>query len=280
MPNLKKFVSEHKRGSLVALFVLIVFVGFSATSALNVASRRTTQSTAQTTSSADPTTSAASESDGGSVSLTDSQRQAISGYDDTTKEFIETLDASVWSADGGKYTLRFGDDTYTETVDGQSEQHSFAITRLVKDTDSSGAEADTVVFETDTGTHVVTYTNTKGTSATDGTGQISSMLSSSSMFSLKDTSYERAEAVENITVKGLNSEVTTLLGGDADAMTAALSRWCATNYPTVTEADWSQVASIDWKSQTVSTAFNLNAENPVSVTVVYKMDTGDFSFGL
>ena len=40
MDKIKAIVSQHKKTSLLALFVLIVFVGFSVTSAMNVAQRR------------------------------------------------------------------------------------------------------------------------------------------------------------------------------------------------------------------------------------------------
>lgn len=78
--------------------------------------------------------------------------------------------------------------------------------------DDAGNDVATVAVETDTGTHVLTYANSTGNPA-DGATQVTSTLASSSMFALKDVPYERADAVENITVKGLNSEVTNLVGG-------------------------------------------------------------------
>ena len=40
MEKIKTLVSQHKKASLLALFALIVFIGFSATSAMNVARQR------------------------------------------------------------------------------------------------------------------------------------------------------------------------------------------------------------------------------------------------
>ena len=37
MEKIKTLVSQHKKASLLTLFALIVFIGFSATSAMNVA---------------------------------------------------------------------------------------------------------------------------------------------------------------------------------------------------------------------------------------------------
>lgn len=276
MKNMTGYFKEHKRAALIGLFFLIVFVGCSAVSAVHVATERAREDTAM---------QAGQEAAGGKqeetedVPLTDSQKEAIAAYDDETSDFIETLGASVWSAQGGKYTLRFLDnDRYIETVNGEAVQHSFAIARIDFSSDTSGVEIDTVVFETDTGTHVVTYTNQKITDG-EGSGTSSSSLSSASMFQLKDMGYERADAVENITVKGLNSEITALLDGDTDKLTSEISNWCSVHYPSVTAAQWNGVASIDWESNVVTTDFTLNSENPSTLTVVYKRDAGEFTFG-
>ena len=78
---------------------------------------------------------------------------------------------------GGRCTLTFSDNSYVETVDGDSTTHSYAIARIDKSSDGYGGSLDTIVFETDTGTHVVTYSDGKGSAtqepgdvtATDGT---------------------------------------------------------------------------------------------------------------
>ena len=103
--------------------------------------------------------------------LTDTQRKAIDNYDDDTKAFIETLSASVWSANNGTDTLQFTGHTYTETVNGKATEHTYAVTRLEKGTDTAGMEIDTAVFETDTGTHVIRYTCQTGTGEVTDTPQ-------------------------------------------------------------------------------------------------------------
>ena len=50
MEKIKTLVSQHKKASLLALFALIVFIGFSATSAMNVARQRAAEETAKTES--------------------------------------------------------------------------------------------------------------------------------------------------------------------------------------------------------------------------------------
>lgn len=283
MEKIRTLIREHKTVALVCLFLLIVFIGGSAMSAVNVAQMRAQQETPQ----AEEQESGGGQLDSGSpaqeesenVALTDAQSAAIDSYDGDTTDYIGTLSASVWSANGGRYTLRFyTDNQYTETVDGESTQHSYAILRLESGTDDAGSETVTAVVETDTGTHILSYSNLTGTAA-DGSDKVTSTLSSGSMFALKNASYERADAVENISVKGLNSAVTSLIGGSPDELTAELSRWCAVHYPTATEATWNQVASIDWENGVVTTGFSLNGESTVNLTVIYNMDTGAFEFG-
>ena len=94
-----------------------------------------------------------------------------------------------------------------ETVNGTPTVHSYAISRIEKTSDGYGGYFYTIVFETDTGTHIVTYTDGSGAavnsdSKTPGENTIST-LTSSTMFAQKNTAYERAEAVANITVKGM-----------------------------------------------------------------------------
>lgn len=279
MDKLKALLKEHKKPALMGLFLLIVFIGGSAMSAVNVAQHRAQEAAQQHEEQQKYENSqspANSQSD--DVKLSDTQKKAIENYDEDTEKFIDTLAASVWSANNGKYTLRFSDDQYTETANGKVTKHSFAISRLERGTDTAGAEISHAVFETDTGTHMVTYMNMTG-SAANGSDKISSSLSSKSMFALEDATYERTDSVADITVKGLNSEITELLGGDSKKLTAELSKWCSVHYPSVTEATWNQVASIDWKASAVTTGFTLNTDSPFELTVIYLTDSKEFSFG-
>lgn len=278
MDKLKTFIKEHQKGALIALFLLIVFVGCSAVSAVNVAQHRA-QEAAEQTEQAQKDDKGDTSSKEADVPLTDEQKKAIDNYDDDTKKFIDTLSASVWSADGGKDTLRFSDNSYTETANGKTETHSYAILRLERGMDTAGSEVSTAVFETDTGTHVVTYTNLSGAKP-DDSGKVSSSLSSNSMFTLKGSNYERKDSVEAISIKGLNSEIVKLLGDDTENLTSELSKWCAVTYPTATEATWEKAVVIDYETGVVSTNFTLNIENPVSIAVTYNRSDGTYAFDI
>ena len=200
MDKIKAIVSQHKKTSLLALFVLIVFVGFSVTSAMNVAQRRAEEeSIEQVEPDNEKTSSSESDKD---IKLSDSQKEAIKGYDDKVKRLIETMSSSIWSDKTGTNTLRFYDTYYVETINGVEKTHPYAITKVEYGTNGADAEIDTVVFLTDTGTHIATYTIALDV---EGSSISTSTLSSSSMFSKKDSLYECADPVKSITVKGLNS---------------------------------------------------------------------------
>lgn len=283
MDKLKEFYNEHRKASLIALFFLIVFIGGSVTSAMNVAHHRAQESAQQEQQEQQREDAPAAESQG-DVPLTDSQKKAIEDYGDDTRSFIDTLCASVWSANSGRCTLRFFDSSYVETVDGNSTTHSYAIVRLDKASDGYGGSIDTIVFETDTGTHVVTYTDGKGSaSQNDGDakkddGSLVTSLASASMFSLKDTPYVRTDPVDNVGIKGLNSEVTKLLGGDSGKLKSALSSWCAVHHPTASEATWSGSAFIDWENSLVTIDFKLNDDAASTVSAIYHTDSGTYEF--
>lgn len=201
MGNLKAFIEEHRKGAAIAFILLLLFVSGSAISAFRVAQDRA-QEAAQAEGSAqgqDPEGNNAPQED---VELTESQREAIAGYDDDTRAFIETLSASVWSAGNGRYTLRFSDDSYVETVDGEAVTHSYAIERIDRESDGYGGTIATIVFESDTGVHVATYTDGKGAAVQPGSGggqadsTVIASLTSASMFAAKDTPYPDGVAIQ------------------------------------------------------------------------------------
>ena len=152
MEKIKTLVSQHKKASLLTLFALIVFIGFSATSAMNVARQRAAEEAAKTESVDEQGTSDDGKDAEEKVELSSSQKKLIDGYDDETKKLIETLSASVFSANNGRNTLRFHDDYYVETVNGKEQNHSYAISTVEFGNNGSDSEIDRIVFETDTTT--------------------------------------------------------------------------------------------------------------------------------
>lgn len=273
MQKLSTLITEHKKGALVALFLVIVFVGGSVASAFNVAAQRAQESAQQAEQPQEEGTDASVSAQ--SVDLTDSQQAAVDAYDDETNEFIDTLCASVWTANGGRNSLLFERTQYSESVDGEVTVHPYAILRLDTSSDTAGAMVNTVVFETDTGVHVATYVYSTGNSA-DDSGEIATSLESATMFASPNMTYERQDAVKSITITGLNSEVTSLLGDDPQELTDELSNWCSVHYPSVTEAAWDGTAFIDYTNSLVTTSFTLNNEFPVNVSVIYHTDSGTF----
>lgn len=288
MDKLKLLFNEHKKAALIGLFIVIVFIGGSAVSAMNVAQRRAKEDPAQTEQQEQidgQREDAGADSE--NVKLSESQKDAIRAYDEDTEKFIDTLSASIWSAGGGRYTLRFSDDHYVETVNGESTTHSFAISRIDDSSDGYGGTYCTAVFDTDTGTHIVTYMDGKGSAVRDVDKEpvneepsVVSTIQSASMFARKDMPYERIDSIEDITIKGLNSEMTELFGDDLDKLTKELSSWCAVHYPTATEATWEKSVIIDYDEGVLSTNFTLNTESTVPIAVNYKISDGTFTFKL
>lgn len=285
MDKLKQLITRHKIASLIALFFLIVFVGFSATSALRVAGERTQDSNQEQIQSAQGSSQAADdEQPEPDVTLSESQQDLIDGYDDATRQFIATLSASLYSADNGAHTLRFYDDYYIETENGNTSTHPYAISAIEHSNDGATTEIDTIVFETDTGTHIVTYSLvTNAESASSG----QSTIQSSTMFTLKNTAYTRTDAVRQIAITGLNSEMTDLFGGDTDKLTTELSNWCSVHYPAATTATWDQNVTIDYSQGIVVTAFAIDNDGSgtiigaaATVSVTYDRANGTFTFDL
>lgn len=158
MKKLKAWMAEHKKFSVIALCLLLMFTCGSAMSAINVSHHRAETAKEQHAENNTDTTTAAekkTKEETGKVELSDAQKEIIKGYDTDTKELIDTLSSSVWSVSEGRYTLKFADDSYVETVNGTPTVHSYAISRVEKTSDGYGGYLYTIVFETDTGTHIV-----------------------------------------------------------------------------------------------------------------------------
>lgn len=282
MDKIKAIISQHKKASLLALFALIIFIGFSATSAIDVAHRRAAEESAKTESIEKQDSSDDGDDAEKKVELSSSQKKLIDGYDDDTKKLIETLSASVFSANNGRNTLRFHGDYYMETVNGKEEQHPYAISAVEFGSNGSDSEIDRIVFETDTGTHIATFTLVI---SADNASAGECTIASTSMFKLTDMPYERKDAVKEIHVTGLNSEITELLG-DTDEMKKQLSDWCSIHFPVATTATWIGNCAIDYNEDTISTAFIIgdgssdspNGAGTASVSVIYKRSEGIYNF--
>lgn len=284
MDKLNAFIKGHKKGAVLALFFLIVFIGCSAVSAVHIAQQRAEEASVQSEN-------ASSEADGKAedkkVALSTTQKELIGSYDDETRKLIDTLSASVWSADGGKYTVRFEDTFYTETVDGKEQTHPYAISAIETRGNNSDTDIKTIVFETDTGAHILTYAlTTTPEDAQSGTPALCT-IESSTMFSRSDIVYERVDAVKQIKIAGLNSEITKLLGDDTEKLTKELSNWCSVHFPVASQATWDKSAFIDYEDNTIMLGFSIgddssgqNSSSGASViSVVYNRADGTYSFG-
>lgn len=255
MKDWKGLLKKHRKAALLSLFAITVFAGFSATSALHVAERRAAQQSQTASVAGGVSGQTADTSEAEKTALTESQKKLIESYDSKTRKLIETLCSGVWSASDGKYTVRFYDDHYVETVNGGETSHPFAISACEFGNNGSDTEVDTIAFETDAGTYIATYTLVK--SADSASAGQASLLSG--MFALPDTAYQRSDAVEKISVEGLDGEAERLLG-DQDAFVDALSRWCSTHYPSAVKATWNRNVTIDYDKGLVVTAFTLSSD--------------------
>lgn len=281
MDKIKNLISQHKRASLIALFTLIVFAGFSVSSAMNVAHERAAEDKAKAESTEQPS-GHMEEAKDEEAELTSSQKKLIDGYDDKTKKLIDTLSASVFSANKGRNTLRFHDTHYVETVNGKEQSHPYAISTVEFGNNGSDSEIDRIVFETDTGTHIATFTRVI---SADNESAGECTIASTSMFTLTDIPYERTDAAREINVAGLNSEITELLG-DTDKMKKELSDWCSIHFPVATTATWIGTCTIDYNEDTISTAFTIgdgkddspNGGSSASVSVTYNRSEGSYTF--
>lgn len=272
------FANEHKGAVVAALLLLAALV---AASVVGVALLSHGDTRGEDVSAQSEQTEEVLGDEGG-VALSEEQIEAIGSYDDETYSFIDMLCEGAWS--GGGDTLSFERDCYSVTdANGETERHSYAILRLEEEGGGTDGSA-TAVVKTDAGTHTLSLTRMTET-APGGSRQVTSTLSSDSMFGTADASFERTDAgVEEdnaaspVTVTGLSKEASSFLGGDVGKLEEALSSWCAAYFPTAAEAVWNGSVTIDYKNRLVTTEFTLKGESDAPVTVIYHSDNGAFQF--
>lgn len=274
MKQFLRIIHKHKKASVFGLFFLIVFVGMSVTSAIHVAQERA-QASAKTEAAQTNTQSADTDTAYEEVTLSDTQKSLIEKYDADTKKVIDSLKAHEWSAD--RSLLKFSDTSYSETLKGVTKTHSYAISRVETQV-KKDSTVYTIIFETDTGSHIVSFIDGSGINK-DGKNVVESTLRSSSMFLNSDTDYRRVPSKKDIELKGLNKEFTALVGNDTKNLTKELTQYCVLNYPSVTTATWDKVAYIDFDKSIASFTFMLNTEPETQLLVHYHMDSNTYDFG-
>lgn len=282
MNSIRSFIKQHKKISMLALFFLIVFIGFSITNALKVAHDRADDATNATKIEkeiAQPTEiNAATE-----IVLTEKQEELIKNYDTQTKEFIHILCEKPWVTKEGKNVLTFHENYYEETFSNSTKKIPYAISTMDIGTNGSDTDMRTVVFEVDNKSHIVTFTQTKAKNENE---KGHSTLLSTTLFQQVNTAYTRVEELTPITIEELDTQASSFLG-KKDELAKKMGEWAATHYPTMTTAVWTKSISLNFDKDNVtsSSAFYLgtsreDAKKPQAllITVIYDKSNNTYKF--
>ena len=276
MSQIQRLIKEHKKGALIALLVLLLFISSSVISAINVAHKRAHDAkTEETTPSSIQAQEKQTEKQ--DVPLTDNQESLIHDYNQETKDFITKLTRGTWTTTDDSSAVTFTDNEYTISIQGNPETHTYAISRLTHNEDTQGGQHYTIAMETDTGTHIATYEEITGMEATNPAEGIQTTLTSETMFGSYSMTLTRIDSVPTITLTDYDADAALYLG-DTDKLTEAFSQWIVTNYPRTTEARWNQFITIDYQNKTVMTSFTLVNEVQPSISVTYNTDTQTYTF--
>ncbi|HEL0789832.1 TPA: hypothetical protein TU158_001759 [Streptococcus equi subsp. zooepidemicus] len=284
MKNIRSFIKKNKKIALIALFLLIVFIGFSITNALKVAQDRAedaakaTQVEKEKAQSIEINTNTDTD-----IVLTEKQEELIKNYDTKTKEFIRILSENPWVTQEGKNVLTFHENYYEETISNSTEKIPYAISTMDTGTNGSDTDIRTVVFEVDNKSHIVTFTQTKAKNENE---KGRSTLLSTTLFQQVNTAYNRVEELTPITIEELDTQASSFLG-IKDELAKKMGEWAATHYPTMTTAVWSKSISLSFDKDNVtsSSAFYLgtsieDAKKPQAllITVIYDKNNNTYTF--
>lgn len=280
---MKKFgsiIKKNKKIALIAIFLFIVFIGFSITNALKVAHNRADDATQAAQAE---TENAQHNENSADIVLTDKQQKLIKNYDTQTKEFIHILSEKLWVTQDGKNVLTFHENYYEETINNVTEKIPYAISAMDTGTNGSDTDIRTVVFDVNNTSHIATFTQTKA--KTDQEKGNATLLSTT-LFKQIHTPYTRVEELKAITIEELDTHASSFLG-DKEELEKKLGEWTATHSPAMTTAVWSKSINLnfDIENITTSSAFYLGtsieeAKKPQAalITVIYDKKANTYTF--
>lgn len=279
MKKFGSFIKKNKKIALIAMFLFIVFIGFSITNALKVAHNRADDAT----KAAQIETENAQRDSSADIVLTDKQQELIKNYDTQTKEFIHILSEKPWVTQDGKNVLTFHENYYEETINNMTEKIPYAISAIDTGTNGSDTAIRTVVFDINNTSHIATFTQTKAKNEQE---KGNATLLSTSLFKQIHTPYTRVEELKAISIEELDAHASSFLG-DKDELAKKMGEWTATHYPTMTTAVWSKSINLnfDTENMTNSSAFYLgtsieDAKKPQAllITVIYDKKANTYTF--
>ena len=282
MHNISSLIKKNKKAALIAIFFLIIFIGFSITNSIKVAHYR---------GAADDANKEVQTEDikVKDIVLTENQEELIKNYDAKTKEFIHILSSNPWTTDDGKNVLTFHENYYEETINNKTKKIPFAISTMNMGSNGSDMEIRTIVFEVENNkSHIVTFTQVKAKSEKE-TGYAT--LQSATLFNQLNTPYSHVKKIIPLAIEGLTDNEAMTFLGSKDALAEKMAGWAATHYPTMTAAVWTENISLKFTEDNIisTTAFYLgtsmedvknNKTQALIVTVIYDKEKNSYLFKL
>lgn len=177
---------------------------------------------------------------------------------------IAVLKQTAWEADGGKAEMSFKDGRFVES-DAKGQELTLVDVESVE----TGADQATIEATVEDAegkrapTVIVLRRNAEG---------LREVASDSFR---KARSYTEGASGE-ISVEGVNAELTELIGGDVTGLSAAISERKAQSAPGARKATWDQVLTVDYKAGEASAAFTLDDAASTVVTVTYSLKDRTF----
>lgn len=274
--NLKVFFSEHKIQVIVAAFVLVLFISFSAASFIhtqNVQNAKEEQEQAQIESSGNPTLDQSrAEADS---QLSDELKAKRDNYDNDTKEFIAILSAQLWGVGGSSPYVSFTDTTYTEsTEDGDSRIYGYVVNALEKTTQQA-SNPEIILYraaiETPDDSFFVELTRQTSTD-----GNVTYSLACNNFMAPNDL-YSPIQPSEVFQVSGLNQEVLDLIDNNESGLNDAIGEYCSQYLPTAKDLTWTQYVTINYETNQVIFAFSEGDKSSEALSVTYDRNNKTFT---
>lgn len=273
MSAILEFISRHKAAAAaVALAAVLCLAGAAMIANMPQAGDAPAEQEEEVMEEAE-------EQRGDDFELTEEERKMLASYTDTTKDFLAILDGSSWTASQQTMALDFEENSFTES---RADTEPVKKKMIVQASEKSSAVEGGSTLERYTASAsidgtVYFMTLERAVSSHDPSKPASEWAVRSQGFD-NAQSYVRSESSTEFEVKGLSEEFKAMIdGGDAE-MAEAMKEYCAQYFPTASNAEWSESATVDWGSETgsVATSFILNNTGKTQLSVTYDKTKKDF----
>ena len=266
METLKAWYYEHKRLSMIIVLIFVLIVAGSVARCNAVQNEKAVEQ--EKIDSQEP-----------HAEFTSLQQQLYNDYETKQKNVIDFMTNSKWVDNTGKKALFLTDRDILERYNNEENLESYAICSLEEEKSKVSDTLVQYIYRMTVVNSKNDYKNltlTKVTESESSTaGVLSANLESQDLFS-NATIYNRVYNTDNFQLANWDNNANQFINNEYDALYKCIRDYCAKYYPQVSNAEWTNLVTIDYQGKTVQFPFLIKTTSTTTLNVIYYQDKDMF----